>query len=87
MADDERIASAGDRALEKKEIAVTDSDDGNGAPSYQVVRHVQDADEAMKAFEGQEGEVLVLDEETNRKLLWKIDRTIMPVSGETGNIN
>ena len=35
--------------------------------------------EAMKAFIGHEGERLVLDEETNRKLLRKIDLNIMPV--------
>lgn len=44
-----------------------------------ILKHSHDADEAMKAFLGHEGEVIHLDEETNRKLLRKIDRNLMPV--------
>ena len=51
---------------------------GSGAPE-KVLQHSNDADEAMKAFEGHEGEVLVMDEATNRRLLRKIDLNIMPV--------
>lgn len=51
---------------------------GSGPPE-RVLKHANDADEAMKAFEGHEGEVLVLDGATNRRLLSKIDRNIMPV--------
>ena len=60
-------------------------DDKNGAPPTQVVEHATDADEAMKAFEGHEGELLYLDEATNRSLLRKIDRNIMPVCVTRGN--
>ena len=60
-------------------------DDKNGAPPAQVVEHTTDADEAMKAFEGHEGELLYLDEATNRRLLRKIDRNIMPVCVARGN--
>ena len=50
-----------------------------GAPPEKVLKHANDADEAMKAFEGHEGEVLILDEATNRRLLRKIDLNILPV--------
>lgn len=45
-----------------------------------VLQHANDADEAMKAFEGHEGEVLVLDEATNKRLLRIIDWNILPAS-------
>ena len=51
----------------------------SGSLPANVLKHSKDADEAMKAFEGHEGEVLVLDEATNRRLLRKIDWNIMPV--------
>lgn len=38
-----------------------------------------DGDEALKAFIGHEGEVIVMTAEMEKKLLWKIDRNIMPV--------
>ncbi|KAL8998160.1 MAG: hypothetical protein Q9169_002714 [Polycauliona sp. 2 TL-2023] len=44
-----------------------------------VVKHANDADEALKAFEGQDGEVLVLDEATSKKLLKRIDLHLMPL--------
>ena len=50
----------------------------DGAPSV-LLKHSYDADEAMKAFEDHEGEVLELDEATSKKLLKKIDLNIMPV--------
>jgi len=51
---------------------------GSGAPE-EVLKHSNDADEAMKAFEGHDGEVLVVDQATNKRLLRKIDLNIMPV--------
>ena len=50
-----------------------------GAPSSKILKHANDADEAMKAFQGYEGEVLVLDESTSKTLLRKIDLHLMPV--------
>jgi MFS transporter, ACS family, allantoate permease len=44
-----------------------------------ILKHGLDADEALKAFIGHEGEQIVLNEETNRRLLRKIDRNIMPL--------
>ena len=54
--------------------------DSIGHPQEAIIKHANDADEAMKAFEGYEGESLVLDEATNKKLLRKIDWHLMPVS-------
>ena len=53
--------------------------DKNGPLPAQIIEHAADADEAMKAFEGHEGELLYLDEATNRRLLRKIDQNILPV--------
>lgn len=69
---DEKLSSYSD-------VGQTLVDDNNGAPPAQVLKHANDADEAMKAFEGHDGELLVLDETTNRRLLRKIDLNILPV--------
>jgi ACS family allantoate permease-like MFS transporter len=52
---------------------------GSAAPLGMITKHAKDADEAMKAFVGLEGEILVLDEATNKRLLRKIDLNILPV--------
>lgn len=44
-----------------------------------VLKHSHDADEAMKAFEGREGEVVEIDEATNKRLLRIIDWNLMPI--------
>ncbi|KAL8833808.1 MAG: hypothetical protein Q9176_007806 [Flavoplaca citrina] len=49
-----------------------------------TVKHANDADEAMEAFEGQDGEVLVLDEATSIALLKRIDLHVMPTKKERG---
>lgn len=59
----------------------------DGQPPAQVLKHAIDADEAMKAFEGHDGELLVLDEATNKRLLRKIDRNILPVGVAHGYCN
>ena len=51
-------------------------------PPEKILKHAGDADEAMKAFAGYDGEVLVLDEATNRRLLRKIDLNLMPACSE-----
>jgi hypothetical protein len=38
-----------------------------------------DADEALKAFENAEGEVIEMTPEEYKALLWKIDLNLMPV--------
>jgi hypothetical protein len=47
-------------------------------PSF--IKHAIDPDEAMKAFEGHEGEALIVDAATNKRLRRKIDFYLMPVS-------
>jgi len=42
-------------------------------------KHAHDADEAMKAFDGLQGEAIELDEATNRRLLRTIDWHMMPI--------
>lgn len=64
------------------------------APTYdssdipaEIIKHANDADEAMKAFQGHEGETMVLDEATNKRLLRKIDMHLMPVRDLRSPIN
>lgn len=45
-----------------------------------IVKHSHDADAAMKAFEGLDGQVIELTAEKNKALLRKIDWHMMPVS-------
>lgn len=52
----------------------------SGSVSKDILKHSQDADEAMKAFAGHQGQVIELDEATNKRLLRKIDWNLMPVS-------
>ena len=59
--------------------ASNDSRGMGGHAPEKVLKHSHDADMAMKAFVGFEGETLVLDEATNRRLLRKIDLNVMPV--------
>ena len=61
-------------AVEKEPISLEEG----SAPPSQVMKHANDADEAMKAF--QDGEIDVIDEATNKRLLRTIDLNIMPVS-------
>ena len=43
-------------------------------------KHEIDADEALKAIRGDEYDDVELDEATNKRVLRKIDRNLMPVS-------
>ncbi|KAJ9299644.1 hypothetical protein DTO271G3_2528 [Paecilomyces variotii] len=48
-------------------------------PDERVLQHSHDADEALKAFSGLEGELIEVDEATNKRLLRIIDRHMMPL--------
>lgn len=50
-----------------------------GSVSEDILKHSHDADEAMKAFQGQEGQVIHIDEATSRRLLRRIDWNLIPV--------
>lgn len=52
----------------------------NGSVPENVLKHSHDADEAMKAFQGHDGQVIEIDEATNKRLLRIIDWNLMPVS-------
>lgn len=47
----------------------------------EILKHAnpEDADDALKAFRDHDGEVIEMDEATNRRLVRIIDRNIMPV--------
>jgi hypothetical protein len=49
----------------------------------ELFKHEIDADEALEAVEGREGEAIELDAETERRLLRKIDWNLMPVGFES----
>ncbi|KAL1966662.1 hypothetical protein VTN77DRAFT_3859 [Rasamsonia byssochlamydoides] len=49
------------------------------AISKTILQHSHDGDEALKAFIGHEGEVFVIDEATNRRLLRIIDWNLIPI--------
>lgn len=51
----------------------------NGSVDKTILQHAADADEALKAFMSHPGEVIELDEATNKRLLRKIDWNLMPV--------
>lgn len=72
---DQRIGA--DPVVQEKEVGL--QNDEKKTASEVIFRHGLDADEAMKAFIGHEGERIVLDEATNRRLLRKIDIHILPV--------
>jgi len=56
-----------------------------GHVSEKVLAHSHDADEAMKAFMSHEGQVLELDEATNKRILRRIDWNLMPVRSSSDN--
>lgn len=63
----------------EKETTVDTSIGTKTKVSETLLKHSHDADTAMKAFEGYEGQVIEMTEETNRRLLRKIDMHLMPV--------
>lgn len=48
-------------------------------PDPTILKHSRHVDEAMKAFADTDGEPLVLSEETNKRLLKKIDWHLIPI--------
>ncbi|KAL8691074.1 MAG: hypothetical protein Q9218_003617 [Villophora microphyllina] len=74
MADYEKEVSSGLPIMEKETL----SEDRRGSLPPKVAKHANDADEAMKAFAGHEGELLELDDATSKRLLRRIDLHLMP---------
>jgi hypothetical protein len=65
----------------EKEAIVEDNSTGiKKTIDEKLLKHSHDADAAMKAYEGMEGQVVELTEEKSKALLRKIDMHMMPVS-------
>lgn len=64
----------------EKDTVVQDTVVPKGKVAEKLLKHSHDADAAMKAFEGMEGQVIHLTEEKSKALLRKIDWHLMPVS-------
>lgn len=62
-----------------KEKAVLEQQKVIQGENPKMLKHSNDADEAMKAYSEQEGGIAALDESTNKRLLRKIDMKILPV--------
>lgn len=74
--------------MEKKDLepgtdTIEAEAEDNGVLAQHVLQHEIDADEALKAVSGEEEDVEI-DDETNRRLLKKIDWNIMPVGNMLG---
>lgn len=67
-----------DGDLEKKAPALADAIRSGSVPET-ILKHAHDADEAMKAFEGHAGQVIHIDEATNKRLCRLIDWNLMPI--------
>ena len=79
---------AEDQIVNRPEVVEKEAGIGLEGKAMQeaILKHGLDADEAMKAFVGREGEQIALDEATNRRLLRKIDFNILPVrQGDDGS--
>ena len=78
----ERRTSDGKSAVDVEKNSITHDATRNsgGILPEHIVKHSRDADEALKALEAHQGQPIYIDEETNKRLLRKIDWNMMPVS-------
>ncbi|KAF2487202.1 putative MFS allantoate transporter [Neohortaea acidophila] len=68
-----------DPELEKKVPPAYADAIRRGSVPEEILKHSHDADEALKAVQLHEGQVLVLDEATNKRILRRIDYNLLPV--------
>ncbi len=80
MADIEKTDRNIDPDLEKKLPAQYAEAIRNGNVPEDILKHSHDADEALKAIQAHAGQVVVIDEETNRRILRRIDFNLIPVN-------
>ncbi|KAK5705481.1 Allantoate permease [Elasticomyces elasticus] len=59
----------------------------SGSVPEAILKHSHDADEAMKAFEGHAGQIIHIDEATNKRLLRRIDWNLIPIMCVTYGLN
>jgi ACS family allantoate permease-like MFS transporter len=72
----------------EKEAIVEDNSKGiKKVLDEKLLKHSHDADAAMKAYEGMEGQVVELTEEKSKALLRKIDMHMMPVSIQSSTMS
>ena len=55
------------------------NDAHRGSAPEDLLKHSHDADEALKAIQGHDGEPVILDEATNRRILRRIDWNLIPI--------
>lgn len=60
-------------------VADTNTDIEKDATATTSEKHMHDADEALTALEELQGDVITVDEETNKRLLGVIDWHLMPI--------
>lgn len=78
----EKTTTPPDVGTEKEIVTVDDAQRRPGLKgkiNETLLKHSHDADAAMQAFEGLDGQVVELTEEKRKALLWKIDLHLMPV--------
>lgn len=74
---EEKIALPSGRTVSPPATLVSASGRRTSADVEKVIAHSGDADEALKAFA--DGEIIEIDEATNKRLLRKIDWHLMPI--------
>lgn len=80
MASDNLEKSGTFPALDNKAVSIEGDSEEIRGQLGKLVEHSHDADEAMKAFLGHEGEIIEIDEATNQRLLRTIDWNLLPLS-------
>jgi hypothetical protein len=87
MADTDKIHDASSDDPEKVTELTQKATFGEGELDDVVFKHANlaDADEALKAFSGHEGETIVITPEDEKRLLRKIDLNLMPASNPVTN--
>ncbi|KAI4113407.1 MAG: hypothetical protein LQ338_008181 [Usnochroma carphineum] len=75
MADEEKMGHTSTPDMEKEAV----QHDRRRSVPEKVAKHANDADEALRAFAGHEGEMLELDASTSKRLLKRIDLHLMPL--------
>lgn len=74
---DEKITLPSGRSVSPAPFDMANKERKTSADVDKVIAHSHDADEAMKAFA--EGEIVEIDEATNKRLLRVIDWHMMPI--------
>src|SRR5687768_7326756 len=79
---DEKVHDGSSDDPEKVTEVRTNTTYGNGELKNVMFKHADpnDADEALKAFAGHDGEIITITPEEEKNLLRKIDLNLMPVS-------